>query len=134
MLDICKRGGNAAVLDMNEEQGNLLVKELGSDTTRFFPCDVSDTESIAAAVKGVSKWVKQTGKPVGGIIPAAGVGRPGLVCNIPHSLTFLHPFLPFYLSTFLPYLNHHPDTLPHKHRIPIPIPIQRLTTNLPPRS
>jgi NAD(P)-dependent dehydrogenase (short-subunit alcohol dehydrogenase family) len=89
VLDICKRGGNAAVLDMNEEQGNLLVKELGSgnDTTRFFPCDVSDTESIAAAVKGVSEWVKETRKPVGGIIPAAGVGRPGLVCNT-HTLQY----------------------------------------------
>jgi len=93
VLDICKRGGNAAVLDMNEEQGNQLVKELGgsNNTTRFFPCDVSDTESIAAAVRGVSEWVKQTGKPVGGIIPAAGVGRPGLVCK--HTHTHIHTYL-----------------------------------------
>jgi hypothetical protein len=45
--------------------------------------DVTDTESIAAAVAGTAEWVSQTGKPLGGIIPAAGVGNPGLVCISP---------------------------------------------------
>lgn len=76
--DIVKSDGNAAILDMNAELGDALVKELGP-SVRFFACDVSDTESIAAAVKGLAAWVKDTGKPLGGIIPAAGVGRPGLV-------------------------------------------------------
>jgi hypothetical protein len=77
--DIVASGGNAAVLDMNEELGNALVKELGPALVRFFVCDVADTDNIAAVVKATVDWVKQTGKPLGGIIPAAGVGRPGLV-------------------------------------------------------
>ncbi|KAK5657004.1 hypothetical protein OQA88_3527 [Cercophora sp. LCS_1] len=78
--DIVANGGNAAILDMNEDLGNALVKELGS-STRFFQCDVSNTESIAAAVSGAVSWVKGSGKPFGGIIPAAGVGRPGLILD-----------------------------------------------------
>ncbi|KAK0731868.1 NAD(P)-binding protein [Lasiosphaeris hirsuta] len=80
VLDICKSGGNAAILDMNEELGNALVKQLGA-SARFFVCDVADTNSIAAAVKSTVDWVCQTGKPFGGIIPAAGVGRPGLILD-----------------------------------------------------
>lgn len=78
VLDICKAGGNAAILDMNEELGRALTQELGP-SARFFACDVADTDSVAAAVKSAALWVSETGKPLGGIIPAAGVGRPGLV-------------------------------------------------------
>ncbi|KAK0657732.1 hypothetical protein B0T16DRAFT_425869 [Cercophora newfieldiana] len=80
VLDICEKGGNAAIMDMNEELGGALVNQLGS-SARFFRCDVSDTESIAAAVEGLARWTKETGKPLGGIIPAAGVGRPGLILD-----------------------------------------------------
>jgi 3-hydroxyacyl-CoA dehydrogenase/3-hydroxy-2-methylbutyryl-CoA dehydrogenase len=31
-------------------------------------------------VEGVSKWIQETGKPIGGIVSAAGVGNPGKVC------------------------------------------------------
>ncbi|KAH6972005.1 hypothetical protein BKA56DRAFT_676989 [Ilyonectria sp. MPI-CAGE-AT-0026] len=47
----------------------------------FFPCDVSDTESIAAAVKGAVDWSQETGKLLGGIITAAGVGTPSLILD-----------------------------------------------------
>lgn len=63
---------------MNSEQGEAFAKELGT-SARFWVCDVSDTDSIAAAVKGIVEWVHQTGVPLGGIIPAAGVGNPALV-------------------------------------------------------
>jgi NAD(P)-dependent dehydrogenase (short-subunit alcohol dehydrogenase family) len=76
--EICKHGGYAAILDMNEDLGNAVVKELGS-STKFWRCDVSDTESISAAVKGAIEWSQQTAKPIGGVIPAAGVGNPCLV-------------------------------------------------------
>src|SRR5690349_4396005 len=79
--DIVRAGGNAAVLDLNVSLGEAVVAELGADATRFFTCDVSDTASIAAAVAGVAGWVRDTGKPLGGIIPAAGVGRPGLILD-----------------------------------------------------
>lgn len=81
--DIVKAGGNAAILDMNEELGGALVKDLGS-ATHFIHCDVSNTDSIADAVKAIAAWVKKTGKPLGGVIPAAGVGRPGLVSRPLH--------------------------------------------------
>ncbi|KAL2129033.1 hypothetical protein VTI74DRAFT_8307 [Chaetomium olivicolor] len=78
--DIVALGGNAMILDMNEELGNALVQELGP-STKFVVCDVSDTTSIASAVQSTVAWVKQTGKPLGGIIPAAGVGHPGLIID-----------------------------------------------------
>lgn len=78
MEDICRNGGNAAILDMNEESGNELVSKLGP-SAKFFLCDVLDTKSIEAAVQGTADWVKGTGKPVGGVIPAAGVGNPATV-------------------------------------------------------
>ena len=76
--EIIKHGGNAAVLDLNEESGDELVKQLGS-SARFFTCDVLETNSIAAAVQGSVNWAEQTGKPLGGVIPAAGVATPAMV-------------------------------------------------------
>ncbi|KAF3057386.1 hypothetical protein GL218_06047 [Daldinia childiae] len=79
--EICRNGGNAAVLDLNEENGNIVVNNLPSGTGKFFVCDVLDTESIAAAVKGIVEWAQQTGKPLGGVIPAAGVGNPATILD-----------------------------------------------------
>ena len=76
--ELCRLGGHVAVLDMNEELGRELVKELGS-AARFFVCDVLDTKSIATAIREAVAWAKQTGKPLGGVIPAAGVGNPATV-------------------------------------------------------
>jgi 3-hydroxyacyl-CoA dehydrogenase / 3-hydroxy-2-methylbutyryl-CoA dehydrogenase len=67
-----------AILDMNEDMGNAFAKDLGS-SAKFFVCDVLDTDSITAAVQGTVAWIKQTGKPMGGVIPAAGVGNPATV-------------------------------------------------------
>jgi hypothetical protein len=64
---------------MNEEFGEELVKEIGGGKTRFFQCNVLETESIAAAVKDSLAWVKETGKGVGGVIAAAGVSTPAKV-------------------------------------------------------
>lgn len=79
MEEICRNGGYAAILDLNEELGAEVVKLLPEDSGKFFVCDVLETESIAAAVKGVVEWTEKTGKPMGGIIPAAGVGNPSTV-------------------------------------------------------
>ena len=77
-----ERGGYIAILDLNVDSGSKAVKELGSERSRFFEADVSDTESTANAVEGVSKWIQEMGKPIGAIISAAGVGKPGKVCWI----------------------------------------------------
>lgn len=84
--EICRNGGYAAILDLNEELGAEVVKLLPNGSGKFFVCDVLETESIAAAVKGVVEWIEETGKPMGGIIPAAGVGNPSTVLNFLPSL------------------------------------------------
>jgi 3-hydroxyacyl-CoA dehydrogenase/3-hydroxy-2-methylbutyryl-CoA dehydrogenase len=88
--EICRNGGNIAILDLNEENGAEVLKLLPSGAAKFFVCDVLETESIAAAVEGVAKWINETGKPMGGVIPAAGVGNPTTV----HSLSQITAFCP----------------------------------------
>lgn len=79
-VELSKQGGNIAVLDLNEDAGAELVREVGgASRAKFFAVDVTDTDSIAAAAKGTAEWVHETGRPLGGIIPAAGVGNPALV-------------------------------------------------------
>ncbi|KAK3902824.1 hypothetical protein C8A05DRAFT_15176 [Staphylotrichum tortipilum] len=78
--DICAGGGNAMILDMNEELGAALVAELGP-SAKFLPCDVTDTDNIASVVAATVAWANSTGKPLGGVIPAAGVGNPGLTLD-----------------------------------------------------
>lgn len=70
-----------AVFDMNEESGEQLAKKL-SPSAKFFECNVLESESITAAVKGAAEWATQTGKPLGGVIPAAGVSTPATVCAL----------------------------------------------------
>ncbi|EON95962.1 putative 3-hydroxyacyl- dehydrogenase protein [Phaeoacremonium minimum UCRPA7] len=79
-VDIAKHGGNVAILDMNEDAGQALVKELGA-VAKFWVTDVLETDSVAAAVQGAVEWIKHTGKALGGIVPAAGVGHPGLILD-----------------------------------------------------
>lgn len=78
MEHIQKKGGYVAILDMNEEAGEEIVKSLGSQV-KFFPCDVLETESISRAVQGTVEWTEETGKALGGVIPAAGVSTPATV-------------------------------------------------------
>lgn len=74
-----------AIFDYNADLGAAFAAELGADNARFFECDVRNTESIAAGVKELAVWVETTAKPLGGIIPAAGVGLPGLVLLLLYS-------------------------------------------------
>ena len=63
---------------MNRDLGQEVVQKLGS-SAKFWATDVLDTNSIKAAVDGAVEWIKETGKPIGGVIPAAGVGAPATV-------------------------------------------------------
>ncbi|TVY37838.1 3-hydroxyacyl-CoA dehydrogenase type-2 [Lachnellula subtilissima] len=90
--DICRRGGYAAILDMNEELAGEVVQEIGGGKTKFFEANVLETDSIAGAVKGALAWVKETGMEVGGVIAAAGVSTPAKILS--RDLT------PFSLSDF----------------------------------
>ncbi|ETS75116.1 hypothetical protein PFICI_13600 [Pestalotiopsis fici W106-1] len=73
-------GGYVAVLDMNDENGAAIVSKLGPQT-KFFVCNVLETDSIKAAVDGTVAWIKETGKPLGGVIPAAGVSTPATMLD-----------------------------------------------------
>jgi hypothetical protein len=66
---------------MDDELGQNLVKEIGGGKTKFFETNVLVTESITEAVKGILEWTKETGKLIGGVIPAAGVSTPAKVCE-----------------------------------------------------
>ncbi|KAL5594748.1 hypothetical protein BROUX41_001662 [Berkeleyomyces rouxiae] len=79
--ELIAHGANVAILDFNEELGQELVKKVGDDKTHFFHCNVRETKSIAEAVKGTMDWIAKTGKPLGGVVPAAGVGFPGLMID-----------------------------------------------------
>ncbi|KAK3674164.1 hypothetical protein LTR78_006011 [Recurvomyces mirabilis] len=74
--DLHSRGGYVAILDLNAENGQKVVAELGTHA-KFFEVDVSEPSSVAAAVSALVPWLKETGKPIGAVIPAAGVGMPG---------------------------------------------------------
>lgn len=81
--DICAKGGYVAILDMNEELGQEVVKEIGGGKTKFFEANVLETKSISAAVNGALAWSKETGKEIGGVVAAAGVSTPAKVSPVP---------------------------------------------------
>jgi len=62
------------VLDINNDNGEAFVKELGAERAKFFQVDV-----VATAVKGTVAWSKHTGKEIVGVVAAAGVAHPGKV-------------------------------------------------------
>lgn len=78
--DLHANGAYVSLLDLNGDTGSKIASELGS-RAKFFEVDVSDTESIEAAIKGTAAWVKETGKAVGGVVAGAGVGMPGLIID-----------------------------------------------------
>lgn len=73
--DLHAHGGYVAIVDLNEEIGTKTARELGS-RVRFFEADMTSTSSLETAVSGLAAWVKETKAPIGGVIPAAGVGNP----------------------------------------------------------
>ncbi|KAG9247773.1 putative 3-hydroxyacyl-CoA dehydrogenase-like protein [Calycina marina] len=74
--DLCKGGGYVAILDINPELAEAFVKNIGDGKTKFFETDVLESDSIAKSVEGAVLWAKETGKDIGGVIAAAGVGNP----------------------------------------------------------
>jgi 3-hydroxyacyl-CoA dehydrogenase / 3-hydroxy-2-methylbutyryl-CoA dehydrogenase len=73
--DLHSRGGYVAILDLNADVGNKITQDLGS-RCRFWEADMRDTGALESAVKSIADWTKQTNAPIGGVIPAAGVGLP----------------------------------------------------------
>lgn len=73
--DLHAHGGYVAILDLNAKSGSKVVSELGS-RTKFWEVDMTESEHLESAVQGIAEWTKQTGAPIGGVVPAAGVGNP----------------------------------------------------------
>jgi NAD(P)-dependent dehydrogenase (short-subunit alcohol dehydrogenase family) len=71
-------GAYVSLFDINFDTGAAVAKELG-ERALFFEVDVSESESIAKAIDGTVAWAKKTGKPIRGVVAAAGVGVPGKV-------------------------------------------------------
>lgn len=63
-----------AILDVNESSWNEVASTLNREKTRFYPTDVTKTESIADAVAKVVTWSHNHNKPLGGVVAAAGIG------------------------------------------------------------
>lgn len=78
---IVQAGGYVSILDMNKEGGQALVNEFGHNRAKLFVTDVSNTASVAKSVQGTLLWAKQTGKAVGGVVAAAGVGNPAKIID-----------------------------------------------------
>lgn len=94
-IEIIQAGGHVAILDLSDpEAGQAAEKELGP-AAKFFHCNVLDTESIAKAVQGAVDWASKTGKPLGGVIPAAGVNLPAAVG---HPVSISDPIAPLMLT------------------------------------
>ncbi|GAM19660.1 hypothetical protein SAMD00019534_028350, partial [Acytostelium subglobosum LB1] len=67
--ELVRRKANVVILDMNQELGDALVKQLGSDKTIYANADVSSEESVNNAIKlALNKFNK-----IHGAINCAGI-------------------------------------------------------------
>ncbi|RVD86640.1 uncharacterized protein DFL_004905 [Arthrobotrys flagrans] len=78
-LDIVAKGGNVAILDLNESLAKEVISSTSSSKVKFFSTDVTDTEQVASSVKSAAEWAVSSKAPLGGIIAAAGVANPALI-------------------------------------------------------
>ncbi|KAH8721716.1 hypothetical protein BGZ61DRAFT_492214 [Ilyonectria robusta] len=111
-VDIVRRGGNVALLDLNEALGAAALEELGS-SARFFRVDVTLTASIADAVEKTAQWAKEADKPIGGVIPGAGISVPTPIIdenNNPFSMDHVDKVLNINLRGTIDLIR---QTLPH---------------------
>ncbi len=69
--NIVKKGGKAAIFDLNEERGNHLVNELGENAI-FFKVNVSSEEDVRTAVEST---IAQFGS-INTVVNCAGIGNP----------------------------------------------------------
>jgi NAD(P)-dependent dehydrogenase (short-subunit alcohol dehydrogenase family) len=73
--EIVRLGGYVQIIDLNEAAGREMVNDLSPERTNFATANVAETGDIAEAVEKTMSWILQTGKPLGGVIAAAGVGN-----------------------------------------------------------
>ncbi|KOS17577.1 3-hydroxyacyl-CoA dehydrogenase type-2 [Escovopsis weberi] len=79
--EIIVNGGHAAILDLGDSTTGQSLEEEFGQAAKLFQCNVLHSDQIAHAVEGAVAWARQTGKPLGGVIPAAGVSLPATVLD-----------------------------------------------------
>ncbi|MFZ3578889.1 SDR family NAD(P)-dependent oxidoreductase [Virgibacillus sp. DJP39] len=72
---IAEAGGKVAIVDLNQERAEALIKEIGSKQIIFKKTDVTSAEEVE---NNVQEIVKTQGK-VNGLINCAGIATPGKV-------------------------------------------------------
>lgn len=78
--ELHSQGAYIAILDCNEDTGNAVVEKI-VEKIFFCKADMSDPISTKTAVEKVLAWVEKVEKPIGGVVPAAGIGTPGQLIN-----------------------------------------------------
>ena len=73
---MAKSGAHVAILDLDDSHG--IAQRLGSQV-RFFKVDVSKTEQIKLAVKGITAWGKEIGEVIAAVVCCAGILGPAKV-------------------------------------------------------
>jgi NAD(P)-dependent dehydrogenase (short-subunit alcohol dehydrogenase family) len=74
------QGAYLALLDLNKQQGERLVKDLGGDRVKFWECDVGDEESVDNTFESINQWInskQDINIKWGGVVHAGGVGMVG---------------------------------------------------------
>ncbi|KAL9620487.1 MAG: hypothetical protein Q9160_004956 [Pyrenula sp. 1 TL-2023] len=71
---ILSHGASVSILDLNPPPSTSSLSSL-KDNVLFTHTDVSSTSSIAAAVTATVSFIKQIGKPLGGVITCAGISH-----------------------------------------------------------
>ncbi|KIJ55215.1 hypothetical protein M422DRAFT_774301 [Sphaerobolus stellatus SS14] len=83
---LLSHSANVTILDLSPPPSTLSP----ISSFKYFKTDISNEKQVEIAVEETVKWSKETGKVLGGVICAAGVGTVGKVINAsgsPHSLS-----------------------------------------------
>lgn len=80
------KGGYVSILDLPRTDQDALFTSFTSISNfsarvKFFPCDVTSSESISTAIAGTAEWIKQTHADLGGIIACAGISWPAKIID-----------------------------------------------------
>lgn len=73
--ELHSQGAYIAILDLNAETGSKVIQDFGS-RVKFWEADMRDTSALEKAVSDIAAWTKEISAPIGGVVPAAGVGLP----------------------------------------------------------
>ncbi|KAF8466127.1 hypothetical protein BDZ91DRAFT_681113 [Kalaharituber pfeilii] len=81
-IGLAAKGAYISILDLPTSAHESLSSIIDTSKARFFPCDVTDSSQISAAISGTIEWIKKvTEAPLAGVICSAGVSYPEKIIN-----------------------------------------------------